>query len=278
MTGAKLSTFGQELHLRETVAAARLLDREGFGPDAVVRIARSLPQPSPITRERLARKILQRLRLGAGGTDGLPAFVRLLSRSEDASARRELLTYATALADPLVERIASDILYPLFVEGSLPRGAQAEDISLQRDGFLLSVEPCVTVRFLTRYAAEQWGYTAERCIRLAMRIVEQGGLVLSQRLRGPGMRVTGYMLAPHGVSLITFVWCFLVEHGRRSTPFTRASILGARFVRALLLSPSVVEARLDQALRQGFVQVDRRGRCLVPACEPSAAVDRLCAV
>ncbi len=277
MTACTLSTFGQELYLRETIEAARLLDNIGTAPGAVHEIAALLTQPSAITRERLATKILQRLRAAAGGRDRLASFVRLLARTEDSEARRELVLYGVSVADPIVGAIASEILYPFFVEELPPPGSLPEDASPQRDGLLLTVEPVVTMRFILDYARRRWQYHSARSVRLAMRILHRGGVVLPQRLRASSRSIAGYVLAPHGISFPAFVWCLVAEF-HASAPPTEAMVLSARFVRNLVVPPSVVHARLNQCEREGFVRTrSGGGRRLLLAYSPERTVERLLA-
>jgi hypothetical protein len=64
--------FGQELYIRETIAAAAIVvvhEEEGSDRPLAERIADTLPQPSPATRRRIAIKLLQRITAGAARID-----------------------------------------------------------------------------------------------------------------------------------------------------------------------------------------------------------------
>jgi len=274
MGRAAFPTFGQELYLRETVEAARLLDREGLTKDAAARIAGILPHPSPITRRRLANKILQRLEAGCAEPAQLRLFVRLLANLEESEARRELVYYSASRADPIVGAIASEILYPFFIERTLPAGTAPEEASPEQEGLLLTVERMVMLRFILRYAEQRWQYRSERSIRLAMRIMQHGGIVLPQRLRGARGRVTGYILAPHGISLPAFVWCCMTELPALMPRASVDAILTSGFVRRLIVPPAIVEARLQQAERAGYLRF-QSGGFVGPGLPMEEVIERL---
>ncbi len=64
--------FGQELYIRETIAAAAIVavhQEEASDRPLAERIADALPQPSPATRRRVAIKLLQRLAAGASKSE-----------------------------------------------------------------------------------------------------------------------------------------------------------------------------------------------------------------
>lgn len=279
MSAPVFPTFGQEFYLRETLEAARLLDGPGAERGGSPVVEAMLTHPSPSTRRRVASKMLQRLQGGLKGREARVRFVRLLSRLPDSEARRELVYYATSVADPIVGAVARDVLYPFFVEGNPPLGAKPEDVAPHRDGLLLTVEPVITLRFLLQYAERRWAYRSERCVRLALRILQQAEIVFAQRERGAFGRVTGYLPAPHGLSLATFVWCFHVELARSVPPPSEDRALRADFARTLVASPAVVRARMQQAEREGYIRQAHGpgGRRILAASSLDEAIERLTA-
>jgi len=277
MATAKLPRFGQELYLRETVEAARLLDRLGAGAHAAQAVSAILPQSSPTTRRRVATKIVQRLHGGMAGSNARTAFVRLLAGLQDSEARRELVLYGTATSDLLVGAIARELLYPYFVEEGLPVGVTADEASLQRDGVLVTMERMLTLRVLGLYAERRWAFTSERCLRLGLRILQHAGVLFPQRIRGASGAVQGYVQAPHGMSLPTLVWCFHAELSAASPPPTEDRVLTADFARTLVAPPSLVHARLREAEREGLLSVRHGpgGRRVTAPLPLEVSIDRL---
>lgn len=277
MTPARFPTFGQELYLRETVMAAKLLAELGLGRGASEAVAERLSHPSPKTRERIAAKLVQRLISGASRADAAPHFVRLVAGLQDATARRELIYYATTRADPLVGAIARDILHTVLLDRATPAGARREELEPHRTGLLLTVEPVVSMRFVLDYAARVWGFTSRRSVLLALRILRQAGITRTQRLRGAAGLVTAVALAPHGISLPTFVWCFMDEFGSAVPAPTVDRIERSSFARTLVVSTAAVDARLDEAEQEGFVhtRLISGAHRVVPAMGAAETVDRI---
>ncbi|MBM3494170.1 MAG: DUF1819 family protein [Armatimonadetes bacterium] len=279
MARQRLTKFGQELYLRDTLRVAAMLADTGMGRGASDAAAELLELPSNKTRERVAAKLVQRLSSGASRATDVPAFLRLLSNVRDTTARRELVYYATARADPLVGAIAREVLYPVLIDGATPVGASRDDLSPHRTGLLLTVEPIVTIRFVLGYAEAAWGFRSKRCVLLALRILRQAGITRTQRMRGASGAVGGILAAPHDIAMPTFLWCLMDEFGQATPAATVDRVQRSSFARAFVVSPALMDARLEQAERDGFLhmRVIAGARRVVPCLSLEEMVGRLVA-
>lgn len=279
--------FGQELYIRETIAAAAIVavhgEESGERP-LIARIADTLPHPSPATRMRVATKLLQRMLAGAaipfdarrarnGHANGHPvsetvsrvpvgtevsqerlaAFARLLSSQADTHARRELVYFAAARADSLVGAIARDLLYPYFIENRIPDPYTEDEFIIANASLLLAPEPTLTAGVVVDYARRVWNFESERTVCLALRILRQAGILLSAPLLGERGRVHAYTLAPHGLSLSALLWGLYDEFGRENVAPAWDQVERAGFARLFVVQPSVVTSRLFEAERAGMV-------------------------
>lgn len=247
------AAFGQELYIRETARAAELLASSSNG-DLIARIAAALPHPSITTRTRLASKLLQRLAAGGGEAGQRQAFARLVAGLRDSEARRELIYYGVTRADRLVGAIAREVLYPYFVDGSLPRGVTEAEIVAHNTGRLLTVEPMLTLPFAVWYAAKQWDFHSARTVALTLRVLRQAGILLASPLTDGGKRTLAYTLAPHGLTLPAFIWCLYDEFASTPVSPTVDRIERSAFARTFVVPPSVIAARLRDAERAGFAR------------------------
>ncbi len=251
------ATFGQEFYLRETAAAAGIIAQSGswtHRDGLTAQVAQRLAYPSATMRARVAEKLLQRLSAGSRDSERRFAFARLVAEIGDSEAQRELIYYAVSRADGLIGALARDALTPYFLDGQPPRGATEEALAKYNTGRLLTIEPMLTLPFLTWYAREAFGFHSERTVALAMRILRQAGIVLSVSLSGAPKRTLAYTLAPHGLSLAAFLWCLYDEFACDSLPPSTDRIEQAAFARTFVVPPAVIGARLREAEREGWVQ------------------------
>ncbi len=259
--------------------------------DVVGRIASALSQGTLATRQRIAVKLLQRIIAGAGtavavmgqtnidgivdresGSDcekssgeerggkaaerlheGVFSFARLMAHLPDTQARRELVFYAAARADGLIEAIAREILYPYFIEECIPAPYEEDDFIMANAGLLLAPEPILTSGLVADYARLVWDFDSERTISLALRILRQAGILLSAPLLGERGRVAAYTLAPHGLSLPTLLWGLHDQYARQGVAPAWDQVGRARCARLFVVPPAVVSARLWEAERAGLV-------------------------
>lgn len=277
MEARRYPTFGQELYLRETLKAAATLVDTGLRRGVSEIIAASLDHPSPKTRARIAAKLVQRLRSGAAVAEDRPHFLRLLTGIGDMSVRRDLVYYATARADPLVGAVAAEVLYPVLIESATPGGTLRDEMAPHRAGLLLTVEPIVPVDFLLRYAGRVWRYGSRRSLLLALRILRQVGIARTVRMQGASGTVEAIALSPHDLSPAAFLWCFMDEFGRSVPPATADRVERSRFARVFVVPPSLIDVRLDQAERGGFLRMRNMAgaRRVIPALTAGEAVERL---
>ncbi len=277
MEARAFPTFGQELYLRETISAAALLMDTGLRRGVSEIVAASLSHRSAKTRARIAAKLAQRLRAGAASPEDRPRFLRLISNIGDMSVRRDLVYYATTRADPLVGAVAAELLYPVLIEGGTPKGAQHDELALHQSGLLLTVEPIVPMEFVIRYAAREWRCVSRRSLLLALRILRQVGIARTVRMRGASGTVDAVGIAPHDLSPAAFVWCFMDEFSRSVPAATADRVERSRFARVFVVPPSLIDARLDQAEREGFLRTKTfaGARRVVPAMTTGEAVERL---
>lgn len=277
MEARAFPTFGQELYLRETIGAAALLMDIGLRRGASEIVAASLSHRSAKTRARIAAKLAQRLRAGAASPEDRPHFLRLISNIGDMSVRRDLVYYATTRADPLVGAVAAELLYPVLIEGGTPNGALHDELALHQSGLLLTVEPIVPMEFLIRYAAREWRCVSRRSLLLALRILRQVGIARTVRMRGASGTVDAVGIAPHDLSPAAFVWCFMDEFSRSVPAATADRVERSRFARVFVVPPALIDVRLDQAEREGFLRTKTfaGARRVVPAMTTGEAVERL---
>jgi hypothetical protein len=251
------ATFGQEFYLRETAAAAGIIAQCGSWTHRdrlTAQLAQRLTYASASMRARVAEKLLQRLAAGSRDPQRRLAFARLVAGIGSSEAQRELIYYAAARADGLIGALARDALTPFFLDGQPPRGATEDDLAKYNTGRLLTIEPLLTLPFLNWYARAAFGFTSERSVALAMRILRQAGIVLSVSLPGAPKRTLAYTLAPHGLSLPAFLWCLYDEFACDPLPPSTDRIERATFVRTFVVPPAVIGARLREAEREGWVQ------------------------
>jgi len=123
---------------------------------------------------------------------------------------------------------------------------------------LFDIEPTLTLPFVTWYAARHWDFLSARTVALALRILRQAGILISTRYSGEQRRTLGYTLAPHGMTLPTFVWCLYDKMGEEAAAsgLVPYQIEGARFVKTFVVPPSVAAARLAEAERAGVVEIE----------------------
>jgi hypothetical protein len=253
------ATFGQELYLRETASAAGIIAQSGSWSERdglTAQLAESLNYSSASMRTRVAEKLLQRLAAGSSVSERRFAFARLVAGIGDSEAQRELIYYAVARTDGLIGAIARDALTPYFLDGQPPRGATEDDLAKYNTGRLLTIEPMLTLPFLTWYARESFGFTSARTVALAMRILRQAGIILSVSLSGAPKRTLAYTLAPHGLSLAAFLWCLYDEFSCDPLAPSTDRIERAAFARTFVVPPAVIGARLREAEREGWIQFD----------------------
>ena len=277
MEAQRFPTFGQELHLRDAIKAATMLADVGLHRGVSEIVAASLDHPSAGTRSRIAAKLVQRLRSGAASPEDRQHFLRLIVGMADMSVRRDLIYYATARADPLVGAVAAEVLYPILIETRPPQGARPDELAPHQAGLLLTVEPIVPMGFLLKYAAREWRYGSRRSLLLALRILRQVGITRTVRIRGASGALEAIALAPHDLSFAAFVWCFMDEFARSVPAATPDRIERSRFARIFVVPPSLIDARLDQADRQGYLRtrVMAGARRVVPALTIGEAVERI---
>jgi hypothetical protein len=281
--------FGQELYTKETITAAGIIVEHAEQNDPrtlMSRVADVLPHASCATRKRIANKLLQRLAAGAlcypevtaatapalsnrvahnGYTSAralqeadapdadVTSFARLLSHVPDTQARHDLVYYAAARADSLIAAIASEILYPYFIEGCIPAPYSEDEFIMANAGLLLAPEPILTAGFVADYARLAWGFESERTVGLALRILRQAGILLSAPLLGERGRVAAYTLAPHGLSLPALLWGFYDEFGGEPIAPAWDQVGRAHFARLFVVPAAVVASRLWEAERAGLV-------------------------
>lgn len=279
--------FGQELYLRETIAAARLIAAQDDDPRPLPsRITETLAHPSPQTRLRVANKLLQRLTAGAAACAeqpeaanevrkpyragpaafpkgngkpalapydaGLATFACLLCNHSDTQAQRDLVYYAAARADSLIAAIAADILYPYFIEDRIPAPYSEDEFIMANAGLLLAPEPILTAGFIADYARRAWNFDSPRTVGLALRILRQAGILISAPLLGARGRVAAYTLAPHGLSLSALLWAFYGEFGQAPLAPACDQVERSHFARFFVISPSVVRSLLWEAEKAGI--------------------------
>lgn len=256
------------------------------------RIAETLAHPSPQTRVRVANKLVQRLAAGVpsppdysgakqdGGKQngaernglgsaapaaeakrkpraepqdaGVTTFSCLLCNHADTQAQRDLVYYAAARADGLIAAIASDILYPYFIEDRIPIPYSEDEFIMANAGLLLAPEPIVTAGFVADYARRAWNFDSPRTVGLALRILRQAGILISAPLLGARGRVAAYTLAPHGMSLSALLWAFYGEFGQASLAPAFDQVERSHFARLFVVSPSVVRSLLWEAEKAGI--------------------------
>lgn len=273
--------FGQELYLKETIAAARaaaeLHEHNGDQRTLGACVADLLPHPSTATRGRIAAKLLQRIAAGAPSCEpsdeametkrrpeplpALPArlpgptvaFARLMSGLHDMHAQRELVYYAAACGDGLIAAIAREILYPYFIEDRIPAPYTEDEFIMANAGLLLAPEPILTAGFVADFSRRAWGFDSERTVCLALRILRQAGILIASPLLGERGRVAAYTLAPHGLSLPALLWSLHAEFGREPIAPAWDQVVRAACVRLFVVPPSIVTSRLWEAEKAGLV-------------------------
>jgi hypothetical protein len=260
--------FGQELYLRETVSAARVVAESGDLPlpELAERIAATLPHTSPTTRHRIAIKLLQRLtaatteitderthRSSKTSPQTLACMARLTTCVEDTSAQSDLVYYAACRCDKLIGAIASEILYPYFIENRIPGPFTEDEFITSNANLLLAPEPVITCGFAADYARRVWGFESERTVILALRVMKQAGILMASPLLGEQGRIMAYTLAPHSISLSALMWGLYHEFHGQPTPPAWDQVGRSSVARLFLASSSLVTSKLFEAERCGLV-------------------------
>lgn len=253
------TVFGQELYAQHLVTASDIVAAEPAQADLAAQVADALPFPSPATRQRVACKLLQRLKGAALPGRNCVGFATVLSAATDPATQRELAYYAAACTDPLISGLATDVLYRVLLEDRLPRGITQAGIDAHLVPRLLDVKRSLPLDFLVWYAERMWGFRSERSVRLALRIIVQSGLAVVEPLHDRRRRRLEYSLCPHGITLPAFVWCCYREFGSGMTPVTMDRLEMSHFAQVILIPPTVVAARTRDAEHAGFLAVHHSG-------------------
>jgi len=265
-----LTTLGQELHFEESLLAARLaagLDKRIALTKALVE---KLPQESPTTRLRIAEKLVQRLvPIQRGAVQATP-FLRFLAETKDLQAAREIIFYRTARTDAIVAALACEVLYPVLIERSAPKGLSAQQFRIMNTAALFEVDSVVTRQFVIEYAARAWNYRSRASILRALRILRQAGLI-DQVVVSERPTTIGFAVAPHSLTVPAFVLLLYEElPARQRAGFAVHHVQQCSLARLFLLPPLQLSALLEKARAARFLRRLRyRGRTLFALAHPT---------
>ena len=259
-----MKSFGQEFYPYEAIRALKFADKTRITDRRalVEHIASQLPQPSEMTRLRVAAKFVQRYFSGTR-RDIVPPpqaqpFVRLVARGRHAPTQIELLFYQLTKTDAVVGALARELFHPVCVLGRPPHGYSTGEFAARNGGQLLAPAPLLTRGFILDFARQRWRFTNRSTIDRALRVLQGAGLVARERqteLRG---HPTAFRLTQHDVSLVTFLFAlhdeFLPHAGNaHNTASAGGLAIGcdvlpvSDFARTLLLSPAQTEAHCHAA-------------------------------
>ena len=262
-----LASLGQELYLRESLTAVRLSLRVGNRIQLVRQLTRSLRQPSPKTRVRVAEKLIQRLVPTSGVQVVSSPLLRLVAAVDDAQAQQELIFHRAAITDRIVAALATDIFYPHFIQERAPRGMTREQFRSANTAALFELDKVVTRRFIFTYARSIWQFESEPSLTRALRILRQGGVIRPITRTEGRHRVLSFVPTARPLSEIAFDYllyedCLL----RRLTRPAIDQVQGAEFARIFLQTPLQVTAAMESARQRHLLRAAAGGRFNL-ACE-----------
>lgn len=253
--------FNQDFFPHESLQALRLAHQQSFTsrPEFIARVMELLPQPAASTRRHIAAKIAQRYLTGTTRRlvpeSRSQPLVRLVARTTAAPTRIELLYYQTARSDPLVGALAREIFYPAGVLHQPPPGITAPEFAVRNGGQLLGDHLLVLRRFVVDYARERWGFTQAGSLNLALRILQQAGLVGEERLPSLRHHPSAFVVRDHQVALRTFAWALYSEVSPGTLVLSMEALQCLDLVRVLMLSGEQVRELANQCRRQGLLAV-----------------------
>ena len=251
----RLTTFGQELYLRESIHAIEVFGGLAGHKDLRNKIADALSHGSMSTRLRLASKIIQRFFRNPNDKSPAHAFLRLVSGAKSEQLRRDLLYWRTARTDLVISAVAAEIFYPFFVLGILPAGYDESTFRMENTAALFTTDMVITRDLVVNFARRQWDFHSQTSLTLALRIMRQAEILDTISVTIGRRRILGYYLRPHFPAVEAFVYSIYEESmPQRRNILLLDQVQNGNFAKTFLLSRLQADSLLKTAEKNGYVK------------------------
>jgi hypothetical protein len=264
--------ISQELNYRASVRVADLLcggvnDREALLAEALPLVEAHRAD----SRRRAAASVLTRLGLGRFRHPRATGLHRLLLGLRE-PAGCQLLTYVVALREPLLAAVATEVLYPYFVNRETPARLSREEFSAANANGLFEVAGAITPAAVAEYVRRRRRVADPSASRRVLRILRKGGLLGAAWMTRSVGRCLGYFPTIGLPDLACFAYALHAVHGD-GDHVRLDRVRAGLFVRLFMLRPIAVDFLLERAAETGLIDNARSGiaRLTPPSLDEAVA-------